>query len=94
MILPYKSIDIIFNHKNVWANLQNPDPGCILYHIFNEIQWMPLITDLKVEHPLIKKENEEKKKDKPDEDKQTQEDVTEKKKKKKKKKKKNKEPTA
>lgn len=24
--LPFPSIDIIFNHKNIWANLQNPDP--------------------------------------------------------------------
>lgn len=24
--LPYHSIDIIFNHKGIWANLQNNDP--------------------------------------------------------------------
>lgn len=24
--LPFHSIDIIFNHKSIWANLQNNDP--------------------------------------------------------------------
>jgi len=33
--LPYVKIDIIFNHKNVWANLQNPNPSRIYYHLHN-----------------------------------------------------------
>jgi len=33
--LPYVNIDIIFNHKNIWANLQNPNPARIYYHLHN-----------------------------------------------------------
>jgi hypothetical protein len=31
--LPFKQIDLIFNHKNLWANLQNPDPAVIWYNL-------------------------------------------------------------
>ena len=31
--LPFSSVDIIFNHKNVWANLQNPNPAKIMFNI-------------------------------------------------------------
>ena len=43
--LPYQQIDVIFNHKNVWANLQNPDPAKIHYHIHDIEAWLPLIED-------------------------------------------------
>lgn len=36
LVLPYSHIDIIFNHKNIWANLQNPDPSHIFYHLHNQ----------------------------------------------------------
>eukprot|EP00928_Gymnodinium_smaydae_P005861 TRINITY_DN1202_c0_g1_i1.p1 TRINITY_DN1202_c0_g1~~TRINITY_DN1202_c0_g1_i1.p1 ORF type:complete len:1308 (-),score=293.17 TRINITY_DN1202_c0_g1_i1:163-3918(-) len=29
--LPYDSIDVVFNHENLWANRQNHHPACILY---------------------------------------------------------------
>ena len=34
--LPYPQIDLIFNHKNVFANLQNPNPQKIYYHIHDK----------------------------------------------------------
>lgn len=51
--LPFPSIDIIFNHKNIWANLQNPNPQFIKYHLHKVEDWMPLVTepDPKEEHP-------------------------------------------
>ena len=45
MKLPFPSIDVIFNHKNIWANLQNPNPKCIKFHLHKLEDWMPLITD-------------------------------------------------
>ena len=41
----YGEIDLIFNHKNVWANLQNADPTKILYHIHDDTQWLPFVRD-------------------------------------------------
>ena len=52
--LPFQSIDIIFNHKNVWANLQNPNPAVIFYHIHDETKWMPLVSEPYIKHPLVK----------------------------------------
>jgi hypothetical protein len=43
--LPYKTIDLIYNHKNIWANLQHPDPALIHYHIHMPDRWLPLIQD-------------------------------------------------
>ena len=51
--LPFQSIDLIFNHKNISANLQNPDPAVIYYHIHENTKWLPLIADPSDEHPLI-----------------------------------------
>jgi len=51
--LPFHTIDIIFNHKNIWANLQNPNPANIYYHIHDNTKWLPLITDPYDKHPLI-----------------------------------------
>ena len=51
--LPFQSIDLIFNHKNIWANLQNPDPAVIYYDIQDNTKWLPLIADPSDEHPLI-----------------------------------------
>ena len=50
---PYPSIDIIFNHKNIWANLQNPNPQRIKFHLHKVEDWMPLVTDFqpREEHP-------------------------------------------
>jgi hypothetical protein len=54
--LPYQTIDIIFNHKNIWANLGNSDPASIFYHIHDNSKWLPLIADPHDEHPLVIKE--------------------------------------
>jgi len=53
VVLPYANIDLIFNHKNIWANLQNPDPAHVYFHIHNEQQWLPLITDINITHPIV-----------------------------------------
>ena len=57
-VLPFKQIDLIFNHKNIWANLQNQDPMQIFYHIHDKEQWHPLIEDPDLLHPFVKKERE------------------------------------
>ncbi|KAK6590558.1 membrane protein [Cryptosporidium xiaoi] len=33
--LPYKSIDTIFNEMNIWYNIQNSNPGCIFFDLWN-----------------------------------------------------------
>merc|ERR1719426_208529 len=38
---PYHSIHVVFNHENIWANLQNLDPTKCLYEIDNAMQWKP-----------------------------------------------------
>lgn len=57
--LPFPSIDLIFNHKNIWANLQNQNPKSIKFHLHKLEDWMPLITDPnpKDEHPRIQERN-------------------------------------
>lgn len=39
--LPYRTIDIIFNKKNVYMNLQHYDPGRIIYDIYDDNLWYP-----------------------------------------------------
>ena len=34
--LPYAQIDLIFNQKNMWANLANKNPAAIYYHLHDE----------------------------------------------------------
>ena len=41
----YGEIHLIFNHKNIWANLQNADPLKILYEIHDDNKWLPFIRD-------------------------------------------------
>ena len=58
-VLPFPSIDIIFNHKNIWANLQNSNPQIIKYHLHKVDEWLPLIAEPRpgVLHPrLVEKE--------------------------------------
>lgn len=43
--MEYGEIDLIFNHKNVWANLQHADPTKILYHIHDDTMWLPFVRD-------------------------------------------------
>ena len=51
--VPYSHVDLIFNHKNIWANLQNHHPSCIEYHLHNNRQWLPLISDTGILNTLI-----------------------------------------
>lgn len=51
--LPFHTVDIIFNHKNIYANLQNSNPREILYEIHDMAKWLPLIRDPDIEHPRI-----------------------------------------
>ena len=44
-ILPYAQVDLIFSHKNVWANLQNANPSAIWYHLHDKKQWLPLVSE-------------------------------------------------
>jgi centrosomal protein CEP76 len=53
IFLPYSQVDLIFNHKNVWANLQNQNPVSIYYHIHDETKWLPLIADPALPHVLL-----------------------------------------
>lgn len=41
----YGELDLIINHKNVWANLQNADPLKIKYEIHDDCQWLPYVRD-------------------------------------------------
>lgn len=52
VVLPFSTIDLVFNHKNIWANLQNSDPTKIYYHLHNESLWLPFVTDMELLHPL------------------------------------------
>ena len=45
-ILPYKSIDVIFDHTNCWMNLQHFCPISILYDLWNPDYWHPFTTVL------------------------------------------------
>ena len=45
-ILPYKTIDVIFDHTNVWMNLQNFCPNSIYYDLWNSDYWHPFTTVL------------------------------------------------
>jgi len=38
---PYYSVQVVFNHENVWANLQNLNPVKCMYEIDNAEQWKP-----------------------------------------------------
>jgi len=42
-VIPYKTIDVIFNKKNIFINLQHPDPSKILYDIYDSEKWMKII---------------------------------------------------
>ncbi|KRX11165.1 C2 domain [Pseudocohnilembus persalinus] len=41
--LPYRTVEIVFNSRNIYANLRNQNPPQILYHLFDEDHWFPFI---------------------------------------------------
>ena len=40
---PYRTIDIIFNNKNIFMNLQHFDPSRIIYDLYDESLWFPFV---------------------------------------------------
>ncbi len=50
--LPYKTIDVIFNHENIWSNTQCSDPAKIYYNIHKEKEWLPFIKNPNI--PYVK----------------------------------------
>lgn len=47
-VLPFRTIDVIFNKKNIFLNLQNPNPAGILFDIYNKEKWFSV---LKIKDP-------------------------------------------
>lgn len=43
--VPYRTIDVIFNNKNIYMNLQHFDPTRILYDIYDKTLWCPFVPD-------------------------------------------------
>jgi hypothetical protein len=43
-LIPWGSIELIFNHKNIWSNLQHQNPAKIMYEIFDETKWRPYLS--------------------------------------------------
>eukprot|EP00003_Mantamonas_plastica_P031884 TRINITY_DN844_c1_g1_i4.p1 TRINITY_DN844_c1_g1~~TRINITY_DN844_c1_g1_i4.p1 ORF type:complete len:959 (+),score=365.48 TRINITY_DN844_c1_g1_i4:2563-5439(+) len=41
--LPYMSIETIFNHENLWANIQHPDPSKVKYDLEDPLQWKAFV---------------------------------------------------
>lgn len=43
VITPYYSIEMIFNNKNIYANVGHHSPEQIYYHLHNKEKWMPFL---------------------------------------------------
>eukprot|EP01028_Stygiella_incarcerata_P009678 TRINITY_DN463_c0_g3_i2.p1 TRINITY_DN463_c0_g3~~TRINITY_DN463_c0_g3_i2.p1 ORF type:complete len:796 (+),score=226.10 TRINITY_DN463_c0_g3_i2:244-2631(+) len=43
--LPYKTIEVVFNHKNVWANAMDPSPANISFDVEDISSWHPFVTE-------------------------------------------------
>ena len=41
--VPYRNIDILFNNKNIYMNLQHFDPSRILYDLYDTTLWHPFV---------------------------------------------------
>ena len=42
--LPWSSIELVFNSKNIWVNLQHQNPAHIMYELFDSTSWCPFLT--------------------------------------------------
>ena len=40
-VLPYRTVDVVFDNYNCWANLQHPHPGKIFWDLWNPMYWYP-----------------------------------------------------
>lgn len=56
-LLPWGTIELVFNHKNIWANIQHQNPAKIMYEIHNPNQWRPFLSiwNKKSEVPWLNK---------------------------------------
>ena len=56
-LLPWGSLELIFNQKNIWANIQHQNPAKIMYEISNPNSWRPFLAywDGKTEMPWLNK---------------------------------------
>lgn len=43
--LPYTSIEVIFNNKNIWGNNCNHHPACIPYNMDDSRSWVPFLQE-------------------------------------------------
>ncbi|KJP88903.1 hypothetical protein AK88_01397 [Plasmodium fragile] len=41
--VPYSSIEVVFNDEQLYGNMQNHHPACILYDLENNYHWRPLL---------------------------------------------------
>lgn len=41
----FGEIYLIFNHKNIWVNMQNADPTKIKYELHDDLKWLPYVHD-------------------------------------------------
>ncbi|KAF4680589.1 hypothetical protein FOZ60_013235 [Perkinsus olseni] len=51
--MPYRTIEVVFNKSNVWANLQNPEPTRIYYDLWNNNYWHPFSTTVSEMQPFF-----------------------------------------
>lgn len=42
--LPYSTIEVVFNHEQLWGNLQNHHPAVIYYDLEDTYLWRPFLT--------------------------------------------------
>jgi hypothetical protein len=52
IFLPYRTIDVIANHTNVWANIQHLDLVLIEFDLEKPELWLPLFADAFPAHKL------------------------------------------
>ena len=39
--LPWKSLELVVGFRNIWANLQNENPGRIMFNLHDSKRWLP-----------------------------------------------------
>jgi hypothetical protein len=54
-VLPYRTIEVIFNKKNIFVNKQHPNPASIKYDIYDKDKWFSV---LKIKDPRIDDPNQ------------------------------------
>jgi centrosomal protein CEP76 len=42
-VLPYRTIELIFNKKNIFVNIQNPNPAGIEYDLYDKAKWFSVL---------------------------------------------------